>query len=462
MIEDFIASLAARGDGKLLLQTILDALTDAVSVVDEKGMGVMVNRAYTRITGMSAEDVLKKPATVDIAEGESVHLRVLQTGKAIRRVRMKVGPFHREVIVSCAPLVIRGELKGSVGVIHDISELRRVMEELQRTRRLVRELESRYSFNDIVGNSEQIRETVERARQAASTPACVLLRGECGTGKELFAHAVHHESQRADKPFIRLNCASLTDSLLESELFGYADGAFTGAIKGGRKGYFEEANGGTLFLDEIGAMGREAQARLLRAIQEGEIVRVGDSRTRKIDVRLVAATNANLEEMIEEGLFRKDLYYRLNVFPVYLPPLRDIKSDIPILVNHFLTGLAREYGRPPVDVSPAVYRRLKEYHWPGNMRELENVIARALINLGREHGIIEEKHLVMPFVHDPGKKPTGEQSPDGGLKDMHRRWEKDILLRALKESDGNKSEASRRLDISIRSLYNKLQRYNIS
>ncbi len=461
MSEDKIPSLAADGESKLLLQTIIDSLSDAVSVVDEKGIGIMVNRAYTRLTGMTEDQVLRKPATVDIAEGESVHMRVLQTGKPIRGVRMKVGPFRREVIVSCAPLIIRGELKGSVGVIHDISELRRVMEELHRTRRLVRELESHYTFDDIVGNSDQIRETIERAKQAAATPACVLLRGECGTGKELFAHAIHHESERAEKPFIRVNCASLTDTLLESELFGYADGAFTGAKKGGRKGYFEEANSGTLFLDEIGAMGNEAQARLLRAIQEGEIIRVGESRTRDIDVRLIIATNANLEEMVEQKLFRKDLYYRLNVFPIHLPPLREIKSDIPLLVNHFLTGLTREYGRPVVDVDPEVYRRLKEYDWPGNMRELENVIARALINLGRDQDIIKEEHLVMPFAEPAGNNNEEPAPLEGSLKQMHRSWEKKVIQRALSEAGGNKAEAARRLDISIRSLYNKMHQHRL-
>ncbi len=461
MSDEHTPTLAAEGESKLLLQTIIDSLSDAVSVVDEKGIGIMVNRAYTRLTGMTEDQVLRKPATVDIAEGESVHMRVLQTGKPIKGVRMKVGPFRREVIVSCAPLIIKGKLKGSVGVIHDISELRRVMEELHRTRRLVRELESLYTFEDIVGNSEQIKETIERARQAAATPACVLLRGECGTGKELFAHAIHHASERAQKPFIRVNCASLTDTLLESELFGYADGAFTGAKKGGRKGYFEEANGGTLFLDEIGAMGNEAQARLLRAIQEGEIIRVGESRTRTIDVRLITATNANLEDMVEQGFFRKDLYYRLNVFPIYLPPLREIKSDIPLLVNHFLAGLTKKYGRPVVDVSPEVYRRLKEYDWPGNMRELENVIARALINLRRDQDVIEEKHLVMPFAEPADQKSQEQGLPTGTLKQMQRAWEKEIIQKALEEAGGNKAEAARRLDISIRSLYNKMHQHKL-
>ncbi len=447
------------------LQAILDSLSDAVSVVDEKGMGIMINRAYTRLTGMDKEQVLKKPATVDIAEGESVHMRVLQTGRAIRGVRMKVGPLRREVIVNCAPLIINSELKGSVGVIHDISELRRVTEELEHTRRMIRKLESRYTFEDIVGVSEGIRNTVDKARQAAQTPACVLLRGECGTGKELFAHAIHHASERANMPFIRVNCASLTDTLLESELFGYADGAFTGAKKGGRKGFFEESSGGTLFLDEIGAMKQEAQGRLLRAIQEGEIIRVGESRSRRIDVRLIAATNADLEKLVASGRFRQDLYYRLNVMPVQLPPLRDIKSDIPLLVNHYLTRYAKEYGRTVVETVPSVYRRLKEYDWPGNVRELQNVIARALINLDRDEEIIEMRHLVMPFIAG-AEQPAGaiqphNPLPEGSLKDLHSNWEKDILKQALEDTGGNKAETARRLNISIRNLYNKLHQHKL-
>ncbi|HSW36176.1 MAG TPA: sigma 54-interacting transcriptional regulator [Candidatus Limnocylindrales bacterium] len=459
-MEAKMSALAADEEGKLLLQTIIDSLSDAVSVVDENGIGIMINRAYTRITGLTEEQVLTKPASVDIAEGESVHMRVLQTKKSVRGVHMKVGPFRREVIVSCEPLIINGKLKGSVGVIHDISEVRRVMEELERTRRLVRRLESRYTFDDIIGNSKRLQEAIARARQAASTPACVLLRGECGTGKELFAHAIHHASDRANEPFIRVNCAALTDTLLESELFGYADGAFTGAKKGGRKGYFEEANGGTLFLDEIGAMTHEAQAKLLRAIQEGEVMRVGESRSRLIDVRVIAATNAELEVMVEQGLFRKDLYYRLNVMPIQMPPLREIKSDIPLLVNFCLSRYAPEYGRTVAEVTPAVYRRLKNHDWPGNMRELQNVISRALINMGRDETVIDEQHLT-PFVSLSEKAAPDFLPTDGSLQELHRSWEKELLQNVLHQTHGNKAEAARRLKISIRNFYNKLHQYKL-
>jgi transcriptional regulator with PAS, ATPase and Fis domain len=421
----------------------------------------MINRAYTRITGMTEAQVLQKPATVDIAEGESVHLKVLKTGKAIKGVRMKVGPLRREVIVSCAPLYIEGKIRGSVGVIHDISELRLVMEELERTRRLVRKLETRYTFEDIIRDGKPLRKTIERARQAAATPVSVLLLGECGTGKELFAHAIHHAGERADKPFIRVNCASLTDTLLESELFGYGDGAFTGAKKGGRKGYFEEATGGTLFLDEIGAMGPEAQARLLRAIQEGEIIRVGESRSRQIDVRIIAATNAELEKLVEKGLFRSDLYYRINVFPIRIPLLKEIKSDIPLLANFFVSRYAQEYGRNALVIDPAVFRKLKAYDWPGNIRELQNVMARAVINLDRLDTVITEEHLVMPAVTAVRESGQLQKPLAGSLKELHLDWEKAILEQAINETGGNKAEAARILDVSIRNLYNKLHQHKL-
>ncbi len=454
-----VAENSTAEEGRLLLQTVLDSLSDAVSVVDEWGMGLMINRAYTRLTGMTEEQILGQPANVDIAEGESVHYRVLKTGKPVKGVPMKVGPYRRDVLVSCAPVIINGKLKGSVGVIHDISEIRRLMDELARTRRLVRHLESRYTFEDIIGRSPRLLETVERARLAARTPASVLLRGECGTGKELFAHAIHHASERAEKPLIRVNCASLTDTLLESELFGYTEGAFTGAKKGGRKGYFEEAHQGTLFLDEIGSMSLEAQARLLRVLQEGEIVRVGESRARAVDVRIIAATNADLEDLMRKGLFRKDLYYRLNVFPIHLPPLREIPEDIPLLADYYIHRYGQEYGRLAVTVSPSVYNRLQQYDWPGNIRELQNVIARALINLGRDQSVITDEHLLIPFAAVPKAKGAGAGYRGGSLKQLRQAWEKELIEQVLNQCGGNKTEAARLLQISLRSLYHKLEQY---
>lgn len=245
-----------------LLEAIIEATRDAISVADEKGNNFIVNSAYTRITGLPRDAVINKPVTVDIAEGESMHMKVLQTGKPVHNVRMKVGPAKKEVIVNVAPIFIDGKIRGSVGVIQDITEIIALNEELSKTKRLLRHLEARYKWEDIIGDSLVLQRAKEQAKMAAETPATVLLRGESGTGKELFAHAIHNASPRKKGQFVRVNCAAIAENLLESELFGYEEGAFTGAMKGGKRGLFEEAIGGTIFLDEIGDISSNLQSKL--------------------------------------------------------------------------------------------------------------------------------------------------------------------------------------------------------
>ncbi|MGM0424426.1 MAG: sigma 54-interacting transcriptional regulator, partial [Thermodesulfobacteriota bacterium] len=361
-----------------LLQAIFNSTQDAVSVVDEQGLGLMINPAYTRLTGLTEEEVLGKPATVDISEGESVHLRVLQEKKPITGVSMKVGPCKKPVLVDGAPILVQGSLKGSVAVIHDLSEISRLAEELEQAKSRIRRLEAKYEFEDIAGDSPALQQAVQQAQNAAPTPATVLLQGESGTGKELFAHAVHQASGRSGQ-FIRVSCAAITESLLESELFGYVPGAFTGAGKKVRKGYFEAAHGGTLFLDEIGEVSLRLQARLLRVLQEKEIVRVGDSNPIPVDTRLIAATNKDLVQEIHQGSFRSDLYYRLHVVPITIPALRSRKQDIPELTAILLRRINQEYGRNIRGMSSQALQILHGYHWPGNVRELENVLRRAAI-----------------------------------------------------------------------------------
>ncbi|WP_143753468.1 sigma-54 interaction domain-containing protein [Dethiobacter alkaliphilus] len=450
---------------RLILWTIINSIEDAISVVDENGIGILFNKAYCKLTGLRETDVLNKPAEVDIAEGESVHMKVLETGKSIKGVPMKVGPYKRHVMVSCAPLLMHGRLRGSVGIIHDVSEIRALMEELQRTKQKVRQLESKYSFNDIIGKSAALQQAIELAQLAAATPANVLLRGDCGTGKELFAHAIHEASPRRNQQFIRVNCSALPESLLESELFGYTEGAFTGARKHGKKGLFEEACGGTIFLDEIGSMELSLQAKLLRVLQEGEIVRIGEARPIPVDVRIIAATNANLEALITAGKFRKDLYYRLNVFPILIPPLAERKDDVPLLAQYYLNRMGQDYNRLGAKLSPQAAEMLRQYHWPGNVRELKNVIARALINLKQNETVVQTHHLVFSLLNGDEAVMEKEQRSCayGGepLDVLHARWEKSVLMSALQAADGNKTEAAKALNISIRNLYNKLNRYGI-
>ncbi|MDN5330844.1 MAG: hypothetical protein PWP45_69 [Tepidanaerobacteraceae bacterium] len=446
-----------------LLEAIINSTQDAISVVDAQGKGILVNKAYTRIVGLTKEDVIGKPATVDIAEGESVHYQVLKTGKPIKGVPMKVGPNKREVIVHAAPIIVEGRLKGSVAVIHDVSEIKKLTEELEYVKRRMRHLEAKYTFDDILGESRAIKEAIEAARNAAKTNATVLLRGESGTGKELFAHAIHNSSERRHNQFIRVNCSALTDSLLGSELFGYADGAFTGARRGGRKGLFEEANGGTIFLDEIGEIGLNHQAMLLRVLNEKEIIRVGESKPIPVDVRVIAATNINLEKAVEEGRFRKDLYYRLNVVPIYIPPLRERKTDIPILAEHFIRKYNQEYGRAVEAIDKEALNVLMEYDWPGNIRELENVISRAIINMGFGESVIEKRHLPRFYFHQ--KRGDSSTIAGGGfskpLKDILEDAEREAIKEALEKTGGNRNEAARMLGISVRNLFYKLKKYNL-
>ncbi len=445
-----------------LLEAIIESAADAISVADEYGNNLIVNPAYTRITGLPKEAVLNKPATVDIAEGESMHFKILRTGKPVKNVRMKVGPAKKDVIVNVSPIYVDGKIRGSVGVIHDISEIIKLTEELAHAHKLIRRLEARYTWDDIVGTSAALTHAKEQAMRAAGTPATVLLRGESGTGKELFAHAIHNASSRSNGQFVRVNCAALTEQLLESELFGYEEGAFTGAIKGGKRGLFEEANRGTLFLDEIGDITPLLQKKLLRVLQEKEIMKVGSAHPVPVDVRVIAATNADLERKIKEGTFRKDLYYRLNVLPVEIPPLRSIKDDIPLIANHVLMRLNQEYGRQVDRITDEAVNALQNYSWPGNVRELGNIIGRAMINMKPAEKVIEVMHLPLLECERIGQITTGStQGPVRPLSQTIAETEKTAIKQALRETNGNREKAARLLGTAVRSLYNKIKKYRI-
>lgn len=459
-----------------LLTAIINSTQDAISVVDEQGLEILINPAYTRLTGLTAEDVIGKPPTVDIADGASMHMQVLKTGKAVKGVSMKVGPKRREVVVNVAPIRVEGRLAGSVGVIHDLSEIRKLSEELEGAKRLIRHLEAKYTFKDIIGESREIREAIEQAQNAAQTPATVLLRGESGTGKELFAHAIHRSSECQKGQFIRVNCAALSENLLESELFGYVDGAFTGARRGGKIGLVEEANGGTLFLDEIGSISLNLQVKLLRVLQEKELIRVGDNHPISVNVRVIAATHVNLEEKIRRGKFREDLYYRLNVIPIVIPPLRQRRSDIPLLAYHLLRRFNQDYGRNVEKIADESLHVLEQYTWPGNVRELENVLGRAIINMKRGETVVEPYHLPtldMPNSHsarilkDSEAKTTRkfdahtETIYEEGFEELQRKWERELLIEVLQRTGGNKTKAAQLLKISLRNLYYKLERHEL-
>jgi PAS domain S-box-containing protein len=449
-----------------LLEAIIQSSEEAISVVDEDGRGILINRAYTRITGLEKEQVIGKPANADISEGESMHMQVLKTRRAVRGARMKVGPHEKDVIVNVAPIIVDGKLKGSVGVIHDVSEISQLTSELNRARHIIRSLEAKYTFDDIIGSSEEMEFAIEQAKLGAKTPATVLLRGESGTGKELFAHAIHNESKRKFNKFVRVNCAAISESLLESELFGYEEGAFSGAKRGGKRGIFEEANNGSIFLDEIGEMSLNTQAKLLRVLQEREIVRVGGTKPIPIDVRIIAATNVNLEKGIGNGTFREDLYYRLNKIPIYIPSLRMRKQDIKPLAEHLLHKINQDYGRTVEGLTEDAINYLYEYDWPGNVRELENVLGRAVIFMNYQERLIDIKH-VQPLHSLSEKAPAKQLLAETEIKDVPltelvEKYEAEVIAEVLRLNGGNKTAAAKSLGISLRSLYYKLEKYNLA
>jgi PAS domain S-box-containing protein len=466
-VKALVDEIGGLREMKVLLEAVINATQDAISVVDQRGMGLMVNPAYTALTGMAPGEVIGKPATVDIdPTQESVHMQVLRTLRPVRGIYMKVGPRKRDVVVNVAPIIVDGELRGSVGVVHDLSEISRLSEELEQQKKLVRRLTSKYTFAEIVAESPVMKQAVEQAMRAAETPATVLLRGESGTGKELFAHAIHNASNRRGGQFIRVNCAAIADTLLESELFGYADGAFTGARKGGKRGLFEEANGGTIFLDEIGEVSLGLQAKLLRVLQEKEIVRVGEAKPVTVTARVLAATNAPLEDLITRGQFREDLYYRLNVVPIVIPPLRHRPEDVPLLAEHLIDKFNEEYGRHVQRISPAAMQMLMEYGWPGNVRELENIIGRAMIAMAMSDTVIESRFMPALGVGRPSLAGAGHAGPKAApsgatLEEIVGTAERAALVRTLEETGGNKTEAARRLGIAPRTLYYKLERHGL-
>jgi PAS domain S-box-containing protein len=461
-IKTLTEQLSDLWKARNLLEAVIDATEDAISVADEQGNNIIVNSAYTKITGLSKEAVLNKPVTIDIAEGESMHLQILRTGKPVRNVRMKVGPAKKEVIVNVAPIFIDGKVRGSVGVIHDISEIMMLTSELAHARKLIRRLEARYTWDDIVGTAAALSAAKQQAMRAAETPATVLLRGESGTGKELFAHAIHNASKRSRGQFVRVNCTALPEQLLESELFGHEEGAFTGTMKGGKRGLFEEADRGTLFLDEIGDITMAIQQKLLRVLQEKEIMRVGSTVPVPVDVRIIAATNANLEQKIKDQIFREDLYYRLNVLPIWIPPLRDIKEDLPLLAHYIVTRLNLDYGRQVERIDDDAMEMLSEYHWPGNVRELQNVIGRAMINMKPAERTIGAMHLPLFECERIGQIILGSaQGPVKPLDSVIAEAEKAAIERALHEAGGNRERAAQLLGTAVRNLYYKIRKYKI-
>lgn len=429
-------------------------------VVDHKSRIVFIEEKYARSRGLDPEALVG----CDIKEivPTSKLPQVVETGRPIWGDVF----YHqgKPLICNRLPLVKDGAVIGAMSYqVFEVAEklfesIKELQSQLDYYKEKVKKYSgARYGLNDIIGSStaaKEIRAAILHA--AASAKSTVLIQGETGTGKELVAHSLHQESRRAHYPFVKLNCAAIPQELIESELFGYEEGAFTGARKSGKKGKFEQADKGTLFLDEISQLSLSAQAKLLRVLQEKEFERVGGADTIPVDVRIVAATNDNLEELVKSGSFRSDLYFRLNVIPIKLPPLRERKADIPLLAEKFAEVYGDQAGLGSVGISPDALELMLKYQWPGNIRELEHAIERA-INQWNSN-LLEARHFewLAAKIKDRPPLMVGQ-----GIEAAKAATEKEVIENALTATQGNKTKAAELLNIARPLLYQKMRRLGI-
>ncbi|PKM76396.1 MAG: sigma-54-dependent Fis family transcriptional regulator [Firmicutes bacterium HGW-Firmicutes-15] len=454
-----------------ILDGILENPYIGIIMVDTLGNVNIVNKTYLEIMGKQEEDVLDK----HILE-VTPHSRlpeVLRTREVHLADHWPVN--GHDTIVFRMPLYKDGKMIGAMGQslvlgAAGVRILSKKLKELEGELAVYKDVvssiySSKYCFDSIVGEDVNLRNVKSIAQRASNTGSTILILGESGTGKELFAHAIHHASPRTERPFVRVNCAALPDSLLESELFGYEEGAFTGARKGGKPGKFEMANHGTIFLDEIGDMPLAMQAKLLIVLQEREVERVGGTKPIRVDVQVIAATNRNLEDMMKKGKFREDLYYRLNVVTLNVPSLRKRPEDIYLLISYLLPKLNQRLHTQIEKVSKEALKLLCTYDWPGNVRELENLLERAinLADLNQDSCLSPEYFPSLTrLVAKPvlGIEPVGDENVDN-LGEAVEKMEEETIRRVLEKTHNNKAQTAKILGLNKSVLYRKLKKYNL-
>ncbi len=425
---------------KTMLEAIIHSSDDAISVVDAKGLGILINPAYTRLTGLTEKEVIGQPATADISSGESIHMKVLETKRPVRGVNMRIGGNNREVIVNVAPIVVDKEVKGSVGVIHDITEMRSLMRQLDHAKAHIRELESAYTFEDIIGDSEDLNIAVGQAKISAGSDIPVMLRGEPGTGKGLFAHAIHTGSKRCDGEFIRISCSSLSMESVEMSRI--------------QAQISDDELAGTLFLDEITELDPAVQRALLTYL-------TSRSASGKGRVRIITSSSANLERAVHEGTLSEELYFQLTRMSIRIPSLRSRPEDIPKLAEVLLAMLNEEFGMSVTVLKEGALKRLQSYEWPGNVRELENVLSRAMILSETGSSELGEDDIARA-LSSGSETGSGAVLPEKRtLASLMEDHEKLLLQTSLKENGGQKAATADKLGISLRSLYYKLEKYKL-
>ena len=447
-----------------LYEAVLNNLLSGIIITDPDGLVIFFSKAYGKFLKMDTQAKIGKHCT-EVIENTRMHV-VAQTGvPEINHPHLIQG---KNMVVQRIPIQIDGKMAAVVGhvMFEDVKDVHSLANKLNLLESKVKLYEkelvslrsSKYSCKNIVGESRIIVEMKRLAAKAAGINAPILLTGESGTGKELFAHAIHHGSERKLFPFIRLNCAAIPKDLLESELFGYEAGAFTGAGSKGKPGKFELAHQGTVFLDEISELPLDMQPKLLRVLEEKELERLGSTKVTKCDFRLIAATHENLEQLVAEGKFRMDLFYRLNVIPFHLPSLKERKDDIAILAEHFIQAISKEFGMPVRKISPEVLRLFERYSWPGNIRELSNILERTLYSMELTEDTVRIQHLPL-FLRS--MTPEKANTNGSNLRNLRESSEKVALVNAINLANNNKNKAASMLGIHRTALYKKMKKFNI-
>lgn len=448
-----------------ILHTILATEDDAITVINNEKKVLYWSDAAVTTFHIKREEMMNQPITDFFKEEDLMILKVLESGVAVKNMYHRPRP-DKHVVINSSPIFDeQGKILGCVSIERDVTHIVKLNDNLETTSKELDELRMKVKnvneespFSKLKGKSFELLETIQTAGKAAKTDATTLILGESGTGKEVCARAIHDASLRNEEAFIPVNCGAIPPALFESELFGYEQGSFTGASKEGKQGKIEAANGGTLFLDEIGELPLEMQVKLLRVLQENRVYRIGDSVGHEVNVRFIAATNQSLTDMMNENKFRSDLYYRLNVIQLTMPPLRKRIEDIPHLTQLFLKQFALKYQVPVPEIEQAALYILLQYKWPGNVRELKNMVERMVILV--EKPIITEQDLKQYFPNIYTNNQI-QPRPDTSLASEKEDIEKILIEDTLKLTNGNKSDTARRLGISRVTLYNKMRKYGM-
>ncbi len=445
--------------------TLLDTVNEAVTVVTENGSVSHWNLAAQEMYGIPGQAIIGKPIAGFFVREDLATLKMLDEGRPIRQSYHRPRP-GTHVLINASPVLCQGKVVGAISSEQDITQVVRLNEELSHASSQLRDLKQKIGpaddpFNRIIGRGSTIHRTIALARKVAASEATVLITGESGVGKELFAQAIHASGPRADKPFIAINCGAIPNALFESELFGYQGGAFTGAERRGKQGTLELAHGGTLFLDEVGELPVELQVKLLRVLQDKCFYRVGGTEPVTVNTRIIAATNRDLDKMIRRGEFREDLYYRLNVIALEVPPLRERTEDVPELMQILLQEFALKYNKPLPALDPELIVTLLGYPWPGNVRELRNVAERLVI-LAEEAPL--DSQFLPPALQRPKSLalvPPPVSQPNVPTANQNLPVEVTQILQVLEQTKGNKAAAAKQLGLSRGTLYYRLNRYGL-